>query len=579
VLFVLGVCGVSVRAAAAKPEHKPAAAADDSDDKPAAAADDSDDKPTPKRRKSVDKHALPADDAEDAAEDIDKPAPAAEKKPTSGSASEEAAIPEPSAPEEKAAEPEGWHTELHGYFRAPMALGFSSRPGPDDPNGANHTQVSYGPNRTVDASYYSFAYTRLQEQDWAEVTIHEKKKHVDAAVGWMGYWFQGVGYRDLDASWAPAIASVALDTDFDMGGVKPNVMLTMGAFWPSFGYFEKYDTYTLGRFRQMGEQVKLTVPVNPDLKLTLVHGLGSSRDGSYQTQVTPLYAGTTAIDLLTYANVDLAYQKAFNVGLHYNTEWTADPNLAKGTMPDDKSYQAVQKAHLTVIGAEANVRASGFGHLWISPSYIHVRNGWALANGGTEVMHSLSGVGIATNYLGWGDAPESSTGSGSLTNFGFTYENSLSNIQGKELGSVMPDVSFSVFGLVTSAKFDLPPGSDFPRSTLKQFKYGADVTLQALKWLGFMMRYDFVNYDTANDGFVFSAITPRVVFSSNFLSSERIYIQYSRYTYGDNMTLGAKWPVPWGQALVAGNDIIQNGPYAGKKPDQNVVKLQAEIAF
>jgi hypothetical protein len=30
---------------------------------------------------------------------------------------------------------------------------------------------------------------------------------------------------------------------------------------------------------------------------------------------------------------------------------------------------------------------------------------------------------------------------------------------------------------------------------------------------------------------------------------------------------------------VAGSDIIQSGPYAGQKPDMDVVKLQATVAF
>ena len=109
--------------------------------------------------------------------------------------------------------PGPWHVDVNGYFRAPMALGISSRPGPDNLTGPSSTQVSYGPNRTVDANYYSFAYTRLQEQDWAEVFVHARKKHVDAAVGWMGYWFQSVGFRNYDAAWAPGLAYVALDTD------------------------------------------------------------------------------------------------------------------------------------------------------------------------------------------------------------------------------------------------------------------------------------------------------------------------------------------------------------------------------
>jgi len=104
-----------------------------------------------------------------------------------------------------------------------------------------------------------------------------------------------------------------------------------------------------------------------------------------------------------------------------------------------------------------------------------------------------------------------------------------------------------------------------------------DVTLQAESWIAFMLRFDAVNYDRDNSGFVFAAVTPRVIVSSHFLSSERIYLQYSRYFYGDKMVLAGLWP--WNQPLVAGSDVLQQGPYAGKKPDENIVKLQADIAF
>ena len=72
--------------------------------------------------------------------------------------------------------------------------------------------------------------------------------------------------------------------------------------------------------------------------------------------------------------------------------------------------------------------------------------------------------------------------------------------------------------------------------------------------------------------------SPRVTFSSHYLSGESIYLQYSRYRYGDNMTLGGKWP--WGDDLVAGSHIIQSSAaYIGQKPDMDVVKLQASVAF
>ena len=477
----------------------------------------------------------------------------------------------------------GWHTEVSGYFRAPMALGISKRPGPDDANGPRRMQVSYGPNRTIDSSYYSFGYTRLQEQDWVEVLVHEKHKHVEGVVGWMGYWFQAVGFRNPDASWAPGVAYVTVDTDFTVGPVKPNIALTGGAWWPSFGAFPKYDTYTLGRFRQMGGQLKLTVPVTPDLTLALVSGFGTGRDGSFNTQVPPLYGATVGLDLLHWEHLRLTYRNNVDVGLHFSNQWTADPNLVQQSVVGPKSYGAARDAHVTVVGAEVNLRAPYVGRLWLSPSSIHIRNGWALANTGTEVMHSLGGAGLAANYLGWANSPSDSTGSGKMLNFGFLYENSLSSVQGRVRGSVLPDVTLNVFGLATRATFDLPAGSlleqtrPTPHGGIKQFKAGADVTLQALDWLGVMLRYDSVNYDLDHPGYIFAAFTPRLIFSSHFLSGESFYLQYTRYIYGDHMKLNQQWP--WGAPLVAGSNVLQQGPYSGKKPDQDVIKFQAELAF
>jgi hypothetical protein len=428
----------------------------------------------------------------------------------------------------------------------------------------------------VDSNYYSFAYTRLQEQDWAEVFIHARKKHVDAAVGWMGYWFQSVGFRNYDAAWAPGLAYVALDTDVGEGNLKSNIAFTAGAWWPSFGYFEKYDTYTLGRFRQLGAQLRATVPLNPDLTVTGVGGFGTARDGSFNPGAPAFYGAITGADLLAYANVKVSYAKYADVSFHLSTEWTADPNLTQQGMPGPKSFAAAQAAHLSVAGAEVNLRAPYAGHLWISPSFISVRNGWALAAAGTEVMHSLSGNGIATNYMAWTNQTDNSTGSGSMLNLGFLYENTLSGIQGLAAGGV-PEVTVSIFGLLADASLNLPVGSDVMQNSIKQFKYGADVTLQSLTWLAFMLRYDAVNYDLDHPGFVFVSITPRVIVSSHFLSSERIYLQYSRYVYGDKMVLAGQWP--WVAPLVAGSDVLQEGPYSGQKPDENVVKLQAEVAF
>ena len=96
-------------------------------------------------------------------------------------------------------------------------------------------------------------------------------------------------------------------------------------------------------------------------------------------------------------------------------------------------------------------------------------------------------------------------------------------------------------------------------------------------WVSFMLRGDIVDYDLDHPAYIFAAATGRLAFSSHFLSSERMYLQFSRYVYGDRILLNGTWP--WGESLVAGASVLQEGPYSGQKPDQNVLKLQAEVAF
>jgi hypothetical protein len=192
-------------------------------------------------------------------------------------------------------------------------------------------------------------------------------------------------------------------------------------------------------------------------------------------------------------------------------------------------------------------------------------------------MHSLGGNGFATNYLAWDESAFDSTGTGASLNLGFLYENKLSTILGKADEGSLPEVTLNVFGLFIDSRLDLPTTTKIPQDRIAQMKYGADVAVQPLGWLGFMLRWDEVNYDLDHPGYVFSAVTPRVTFSSHFLSGESIYLQYSRYRYGDRMVLVGRWP--WNKQLVPGSIFTQSSPYSGQKPDMDVIKLQASVSF
>lgn len=535
---------------AAEPAAEPVGASE-----PAASDDDDNTAPSAGRAESGHEDSSDREDTE--------PSPRGHSKP-----GEKLAAPAP-APKKT------WEFSVSGYFRAPMALGFSKRPGPDDLTGKPQLQISYGPNRTVDANYFSFAYTRLQEQDWVELFVHAKSKHVETTVGWMGYWFATAGFRNPDAAWIPGVAYLTLNTDFELGSLKPNIALSGGSWWPKFGRHEKYDTYTLGQYRQLGEQLKLTLPVTEDIKVTVVQGLGTGRDGNFNIGAPPPYQAKTGLNLLHYAHLQFNYGKWLELGVHHNLQWTRDPNLFLQTS-GNKSYANAAKAKLTTLGAELRASAPYVGSLWVSPSYVSVKNGWALGEAGVEVVHGLSPEGVAANYLAWTGSPADSTGSGSLLNLGFLYENTLANVLGHSEGSA-PALKFSAFGLLVDATLDLPEGSTIQQNKIRQFKSGADLEYNPWKWVGLMLRFDSVNYDLDHPGYIFSAITSRLSLYSDLFSGERIYLQYSRYRYGDRMVLAGVWP--WGVPLVAGNDILQGGPYVGSTPDMDVVRIQADIHF
>lgn len=525
-----------------------------------------------------------ATDAPGAAPETTALAPASEESHSTGSSDVAAGATSAVASGTKETNPElegadqpkkAWEFGFQGYFRAPIALGISNRPDPNDPTGSPKPQISYGPNRTVDANYFSFAYTRLQEQDWVELFATAKSKHAEATVGWMGYWLSGAGFRNPDAAWLPGIAYLTINTDFEVGKIKPNIALSAGAWWPKFGRLEKYDTYTLAQYRQIGEQLKLTIPFSEDISVALVQGFGTGRDGSYNPLDPVFYQARVGANLIEYLHLQFNYKKLLEIGLHQNLQFTLDPNLALQAS-GEKSFTNVREASLMTIGGEAKVSLPRVGSLWVSPSLVTIKNGWALGQAGVEVVHGLSPGGLAENYLAWTGSPSNSTGSGRLFNLGFLYENTLANVLG-EIDGAAPRVKFSAFGLLVDSKFDLPEGSSLPWNGITSFKWGADLEYNPWKWLGIMGRFDSVNYQMNHPGYIFSAITARVSFYSDYLSGERIYLQYSRYRYGDNMTLAGLWP--WNSPLVAGAHIIQGGVYAGSIPDMDVVKIQADIRF
>jgi hypothetical protein len=334
----------------------------------------------------------------------------------------------------------------------------------------------------------------------------------------------------------------------------------------------------------LGEQATLTLPVSEDLNLKIYQGFGTNRDGAYNydMQKNPMYSGKTGAGLIAYLHLQIAYKKLLDLGLHFNYNFTRDPRLtADASFADGKSYGPAANAHLLLAGAEVSLRLPYVGKLWLSPSYMHVRNGWALAGGGgIEVMHSQNGYGIAQNYLAWTNKAEASTGSGTMMNLGVLYVLALSDVLPN---SGLPEMKLSVFGLGTRAKLDLPKPKEGTQAAISQdqiiqFKYGADFSIFPKTWYSLMVRADQIIYNYDHAGYIFASFAGRFSLYANYLAGACIYLQYAHYIYGSRMVLGGTWP--WNTNLVAGGTEIQAvGVYSQAKPDEDVVTLQAQVRF
>jgi hypothetical protein len=347
-----------------------------------------------------------------------------------------------------------------------------------------------------------------------------------------------------------------------LGGYTPHVELKGGVFWQRWGTFEKYDTYLFGRFHQAGAALELQLPLG-GAEARLVGGVGTNRNGA------PGVA--TGLTLLHYAHAGLKYGKVLDVGLYHNSSWTRDPTLflppvtvpatplpAPGPEgePGGGPYSDAREAHMDVYGADVHLRLPRVGHAWVAVSRIGVENGWALP-GIVEVMHSPGGSGLANNYLGYGEL--GSTGSGTLTNLAVWYESSLRELRGQS-ASTLPNLALNAFGMLTHVRRDLLPEATIA-DRVTQLKWGSDLTLKMLPWLAAMLRYDSVDLDADADGRAFRVLTPRVIFTSHVMSTESIWLQYSRYFYDDDVLL----------------ETSASQPYPN--PDRHVVKLQANLSF
>jgi hypothetical protein len=123
-----------------------------------------------------------------------------------------------------------------------------------------------------------------------------------------------------------------------------------------------------------------------------------------------------------------------------------------------------------------------------------------------------------------------------------------------------------MYSAVSSSLTTQQSGSLLLGNGVKKLKYGGDLVIAPLPWLGFGVRTDFVqptNFDASQN---FAVVSPKVMFHTQWVTHEEITLWYSHYFYGSSVL-----PQP-PNGVVNPNAGGAAGPFP---PDPSVVGLKA----
>jgi len=230
------------------------------------------------------------------------------------------------------------------------------------------------------------------------------------------------------------------------------------------------------------------------------------------------------------------------------------------------------EGRLTVLGGEVTVDSPAFGNGFVGYSHIDAKKLLALADG-VQVLHGSNGLSFKQNYFGrlqvmpvmanmgtiTGPAPPFDDG-GTVDTVAGQYSLKLSSLLGT--GAQGPDVALAIYGMLNHVKyFDGRAGKDV---TIDKYKFGAELEVSPLRFLSIGARFDRVAPDGHNAAIAYSAISPRVVVHTNWLSREYIILNYTRYFLGS-------------QAIPVAPNWYDAAPF--KEADANLITLSAVISF
>jgi hypothetical protein len=345
--------------------------------------------------------------------------------------------------------------------------------------------------------------------------------------------------------------------------------------------------------------------------------------------------------MLAHGHLGLNKGNDMQFSTHLLYSWAQEEdrpyNITKDATGYANSIVDAKDGNMWVAGVDARFDLGAFGYFYGGYSHIGANNALVVGRA-LEVLHASGGgeyqLGVVDNYFGPGCrasganpsaprtallegasglAPECSAGTGSVDSVLAQYEFSLTNFLqmseegGQKFWGEGSDLKLALYGMLNKVKSDYKPADPTiwgaTDGNLK-VKYGADLQWHATPSVTVALRADRLqpNKDVPEQSF--SILSPRVVFTSNWVTREQLSFQYSRYIYNQReceTPAGQAVPVnspagfarlrnggsalcvqpppaatpPDGFGINSDNQTVTNRGAPSQRPDVNVFNIQA----
>jgi hypothetical protein len=513
-----------------------------------------------------------------------------------------------------------WKTDFHGYFRVPFRVGMGTRPAPKaaaDPNQSEQDTSDVAPGQSAttlhapiipDGQYLSWQSTSHNRSDWAELFFGVGNSWAKATVGLQGYNFTDASFDDPKTQYGIGQAFVTLAPDLGYENVR--LSLKVGAYQDKYGAAGKYDageydTYLFGRTHVMGETLRVEYDLNEAWSVWLEEGVGGKRPD-------PSSFNNSRFTMLAHGHVGVSHGPGLQLSAHLLYSWAQEEDrpydVSKPSTLYASSVVDVPDGNLWVTGADARFDLGAWGYLYGGYSHIGAKHALVVGRA-IEVLHASGGgeyqLGVVDNYFGPGCtaafadpqaamAPTERTGglvgpgptparigcsagTGSVDSVMAQYEFSLTNFLqmseegGQKFWGQGPDLKLALYGMLNKVKSDYRPVDKTiwgPTDGNLKLKYGADIQYHATAAVTAALRFDRLqpNSDIAEQSF--AVLSPRLVFTSNWVTREQLTFQYSRYLYNRReCPSGAHSPADFARLRNSGSALCVQPPAAATPPD------------